>query len=291
MAAALFILVGFPSDARTEPPPPPSYGDAVQRAYDLVKDASPTDTGPAFAALHVMIDGTGNSQPEILTDLRARPPQYDDARKRLTALLDALGQPADTSDSALAAQRLHEVMAMSRYDALHRPPSILDRIQQWIQDRINDLLRLLFGNRGGAQLSLWWFDAAGIALLVLIAFLFARAARGRFNQGIALPPSGPRPPADWFAEADRLAARGDRVGAIRALCAAVAATLAGERSWEGSPLTVREIFQKAPDYASLRPLLLPFEAAVYGDRDVDQATYERAAAVAAAFRPKVEAAA
>ncbi|HEV2414452.1 MAG TPA: hypothetical protein VGX27_06555, partial [Candidatus Dormibacteraeota bacterium] len=183
------MLVAFPSDARAEPPPPPSYGDAVQRAYDLIKDASPTDTGPAFAALRVMIDGTGNTQPEILTDLGARPPQYDDARKRLTALLDALSQPADTTDPALAAQRLHEVMAMSRYDALHRPPSILDRIQQWIQDRINDLLRLLFGNRGGAQPPLWWFDAAGIAVLVLIAFLFARAARGRFNQGIALPPS------------------------------------------------------------------------------------------------------
>lgn len=238
-----------------------------------------------------MIDGTGNSQPEILTDLRARPPQYDDARKRLTALLDALSRPADTSDPALAAQRLHDVMAQSRYDPLHRPPSVLDRIQQWIQDRINDLLRLLFGNRGGAQPPAWWFEAAGIAVIVLIAFLFARGARGRFSQGIVLPQSGPRPPADWFAEADRLAARGERVGAIRALCAAVAATLAGERSWEGSPLTVREIFQRAPDYASLRPLLLPFEAAVYGGRDVDQATYDRAASVAAAFRPKVEAAA
>jgi hypothetical protein len=49
---------------------------------------------------------------------------------------------------------------------------------------------------------------------------------------------------------------------------------------------VREIVQRAPDYARLRPLLLPFEAAVYGGREVDQATYERAAAVAAAFRVK-----
>jgi hypothetical protein len=81
------------------------------------------------------------------------------------------------------------------------------------------------------------------------------------------------------------------VGAIRALCAAVAATLAGERSWEGSPLTVREIFQRAPNYDSLRPLLVPFEAAVYGGRDVDQPTYERAAQVASAFRRPVEAAA
>ncbi len=74
------------------------------------------------------------------------------------------------------------------------------------------------------------------------------------------------------------------MAAIRALCAGVAATLAGERTWAGSPLTVREIFQRAPDPASLRPLLLPFEAAVYGGRDVDEHTYQLAAAVAAKFR-------
>jgi len=54
---------------------------------------------------------------------------------------------------------------------------------------------------------------------------------------------------------------------------------------------VREIFQRAPDFAGLRPLLLPFEAAVYGGRDVDVATYERAAQVAARYRHPVEAAA
>ena len=102
---------------------------------------------------------------------------------------------------------------------------------------------------------------------------------------------GPRAPADYFAEADRLAAKGDRVGAIRALCAGVAATLAGERTWEGSPLTVREIFQRAPDPSRLGPLLGPFEAAIYGGREVDKATYERALQVAAAFRPPQELAA
>ena len=81
------------------------------------------------------------------------------------------------------------------------------------------------------------------------------------------------------------------MAAIRALCAGVAATLAGERTWEGSPLTVREIFMRAPDFSTLRGLLLPFEAAVYGGRDVDAATYERAAAVAAPFRQRVKEAA
>src|SRR4029077_3786924 len=119
----------------------------------------------------------------------------------------------------------------------------------------------------------------------VVAVLIFNSTRGRFGEGATQGrPTGPRAPADYFAEADRLAAAGDRVGAIRALCAGVAATLAGERTWEGSPLTVREIFQRSPDPAHLQPLLMPFEAAVYGGRDVDAETYMRAARVAAPFR-------
>jgi hypothetical protein len=261
------VLAALPAAARivhADPPSQPTYVDAVHQAYDLIQGASRSDTGPARAAVRVMVDGTGNSQPEVLADLRARPPLYSDARQRLAALLAMLEQPADTTDPALAQQRLHDVMSMSRYDALRRPPSVLGRILQWIQDRISDLLRLLFGNGSGAQPPALWLDAIGIAVLIGIVILVTRVARGRFSQGLAAPTERPRPPADYFAEADRLAAAGDRVGAIRALCAAVAATLAGEGSWAGSALTVREIFHRAPDYASLRPLLLPFEAAVYG---------------------------
>ena len=82
------------------------------------------------------------------------------------------------------------------------------------------------------------------------------------------------------------------MGAIRALCAGVAGTISGEHTWAGSPLTVREIFSRTKDSARLRPLLLPFEAAVYGGRDVDTATYARAELAAAPFRkPEQEAAA
>ena len=273
-----------PRVVHADPPPIPTYRQAVEQAYALIVSATPQDTAPAAEALQVMIAGTGDSQPEILADLRARPPLYADAKDRLQALLAVLGRPADTSDPVLAQQRLHDVLALSRYDALHRPPSLLDRIEQWIQDRINDLLRLLFGNTRGAQPPALWLYATGIAVLAVILLLFARAARGRFSQAYAPPSEGLRPPEDHFADADRLAAAGDRVGAIRALCAAVAATLAGAGSWQVSPLTVREIFQRSPDFASLRALLLPFEAAVYGGRDVDESAYQRAAAVAAPFR-------
>ena len=207
-------------------------------------------------------------------------------------MLAALDHPATTSDPALAQQKLRDVLAMHRYDDLRRPPSLLDRFGQWVRDRIDQLLNLLFGRSGGPHAPPLLLYVVGIAVVAVVAFIVFRSTRGRFTEGVmAARPSGPRAPADYFAEADRLAAKGDRVGAIRALCAGVAATLTGERTWEGSPLTVREIFQHSPDPSRLRPLLLPFEAAIYGGRDVDAATYERALGVAASFRQHKELAA
>ena len=270
----------------------PTYLNAVQQAYDLVHNAPASDPARADAAIRVLTDGTGDTQPEIVADLKARPPLYVDATTRLANLLAALGQPVTTADPDTARQRLHDVLSSDRYSGLRRPPSLLDRFAQWIQDRISDLLRLLFGQRGGAQIATsYWVYLVGFAVIGVAVFFVVSAMRGRFSQSVSISPEGPRPAADYFAEADLLAARRDYVAAIRALCAGVAATLAGEGSWSGSALTVREIFRKAPDFASLRPLLLPFEAAVYGGRPVDQATYERAAQVAAAFRQPVEKAA
>ncbi|HKW60729.1 MAG TPA: hypothetical protein VJR46_13335 [Candidatus Dormibacteraeota bacterium] len=294
IAAALLgggLIAVLATRAAADPPPPPGYLESVERAYALIENASGTNTTPAERAHRVLLEGTEGTQPEILADLKARPPLYDDARVRLRALIAALQDPVDTSNPEGARQRLQEVMSMKRFDALHRPPSIVDRIGQWIQDRISDFLQLLFGRRGGAQPPEWWLYLIGIAIVAAVVFVVFRAARGRFTQSIATEPQGPRPASDYFAEADALAGRGDRVGAIRALCAGVAATLEGERSWEGSPLTVREIFSRSPDFAALRQLLLPFEAAVYGGRDIDAATYARAAQVAAPYRRPVQAAA
>jgi hypothetical protein len=257
----------------------------VQDAYDLVKGSTPDDTARR-QAIAVLEAGTGSSQPEILSDLRRKPPDYGDAKARMLALLAALDEPADTSDPQTANQRLHDVLATPRYKALHSPPSLLERFAQWVRDSIIRLLRFLFGSNGaGPQVPIWVFYVAGVVVVAVVAFAVLRTARGGFSRGVtASRPIGPRAPADYFAEADRLAAQGERVGAIRALCAGVAATLAGEQTWVGSPLTVREIFQRAPDPIRLRPLLLPFEAAVYGGREVDAATYERAAQVAAPYR-------
>jgi hypothetical protein len=286
------LLLGA-SPASADPPEPISYRQAVSEAYDVVTSARPGDVQAANIAASLLREGTGTSQPEVLTDLARRPPNFPDAQARLRALLDAIGAPATTDDPAGAQAKLHEVLAMHRYDALHRAPSAVDRFLGWLGDRIREILNFLFGgNSIGGVVPTWVVYAIGVALLAGVLFIVFRSTRGRFGGYADMPLSGPRAPADFFAEADRLAAKGDRVAALRALCAGVAATLAGERTWEGSPLTVREIFQRAPDPASLRPLLLPFEAAVYGGRDVDAATYERAAAAAARFRqPVVEKAA
>jgi hypothetical protein len=268
-------------------PAPDPYRQAVQDAYDLVNVASPDDTTrrQAIAKLEA---GTGTSQPEILDALRRQPADYGDAKARMKALLAALDQPADTSNPELAKQRLHEVLAQPRYDALHRPPSLVDRFLQGAGDLVRRALRLLFGGSGGLLAPNWVFYTAGATVLVAVAIIVFRSVRRRFDEGVLThQPPGPRAPADYFAEADRLAAEGDRVGAIRALCAGVAATLSGEQTWVGSPLTVREIFQHASEPARLLPLLTPFEAAVYGGREVDAATYERAAQVAAPFRGPV----
>ena len=285
LAGAAAAFLALPAPALADPPEPISYRQAVAEAYDIAIHAAPADVQSANIAASLLRQGTGSTQPEVLVDLARRPPAFTDAAQRLKAVLDMLDNPPSTSDPAQAQARLHDVLSMKRYDALHRPPSIFDRIGQWIQDRIREFLNFLFGgNNVGGVIPPWVVYLIGSAMLAAVIFVVFRSARGRFGGYAELGASGPRAPADYFAEADRLTANGDRVGALRALCAGVAATLAGERTWEGSPLTVREIFQRATDPAALRPLLIPFEAAVYGGRDIDAPTLARAAAAAAPFR-------
>ena len=286
------LVLAFQMHAAADTSTPVAYLQAVEDTLVLVQGRLPNDTASAQQAIAVLEAGTGNTQREIIADLESSPPDYEDATTRLLALRDALKNPAHTTDPAQAQQRLRDVLSMHRYDALHKPQTWLDRLRQWITDRINDLLNAFRRQAGSLPLPNWVFYLLGGIVVAGLALLIFSSTRGRFTEGsMTGSPSGPRAPADYFDEADRLAAAGDRVGAIRALCAGVAATLAGERTWEGSPLTVREIFQHAPDPASLRPLLIPFEAAVYGGRGVDKAAYERAVQVAAPFRRPKELAA
>ena len=110
--------------------PPIPYRQAVSDAYDIVSQAAPGDVEAAHRASTVLQAGTGTTQPEILADLARQPPAFKDAAARLVALLGALDHPARTGDPAAAKSKLDQVLAMHRYDALHRPPSALDRLGQ-----------------------------------------------------------------------------------------------------------------------------------------------------------------
>src|SRR5260370_26574609 len=113
---------------------------------------------------------------------------------------------------------------MAWYGGVGAPPSFLDRFGQWAREGIRNLIRLLFGGSGGGpQVANWIFYLIGAVVLAAVAIVIFRFTRGRFHEeAIANQPTGPRAPADYFADADRLAAEGDRVGAIRPLCAGVA---------------------------------------------------------------------
>src|ERR1700674_696281 len=70
-------------------------------------------------------------------------------------------------------------IATTPYAALHPPPSLLDQFLQWARDRLDQLLRLLFGGAGGAQVPSWFFYIVGAVVLIAGAgffFFFSRVA-------------------------------------------------------------------------------------------------------------------
>jgi hypothetical protein len=199
-----------------------------------------------------------------------------------------LQQQVDTPDPARASQQLREVLSMPRYAGLGSGPSLWDRILSAILGAIARFLSWL--GVGGLHLSipLWvWLAVASVAILFAILWplrsglnLGGRSARMRAGAAAA------QPAIDFFADADRLAAAGDYLGAIRALAGAVAVRLSGQRAWDQSPYTVRELFSRSQHPDSLHPLLRSFEEASYADRAPDPAAYARAAEAAEPYRPK-----
>lgn len=260
------------------------YADSVDRALEILRAAPADDRSAASRASDVLEAGTGKSQPEILSDLRRDPPDVPDARDRLSALSQAARSPAFAPEPGKARRAVHDILAQPRYAALRQGPSLADRIR-------TALIRLvvwLLGHAASAVAGGLWtaLAAAGVVVLAAAVVAVTRSARwverpqARLAQGAA--PGGRR--RDRFLEADRLAAAGDYAGAIRELAGGVAVTLGDELAWEASPLTVRELFSRASSPASLRPLLLAFEAAAYGGRPPDRETYQRAEAAGAPFR-------
>lgn len=267
-----------------------SYADSVDRALEILRAAPAGDLSTAHRAADVLEAGTGHSQPEILGDLRRSPPDVADARARLSALSAANRSPAFAPEPGKARRAVHDILAEPRYAALHTGPSLADRIKEALLRLLLWLLGRALSAAGGV---FWWVLAlAGALVLVALVVVVGRSARlaGRREARLAGLADTGRRRRDRFAEADRLAAGGDYGAAIRELAGGVAEALGDERAWEASPLTVRELFSRAPDPALLRPLLLAFEAAAYGARPPDREAYQRAATAASRLRVEQKAA-
>ena len=266
--------------------PVDDYTNAVHRALTLVQFAQRGDAPSVQQAIEVLKTGTGSSQPEVLRDLRSSPPELGDAEQRLQALYDALQARVDTPDPTKARQQLQQILSQKRYAGLSAGPSLADQVANFIVARLEDLLALLGAKGVHLNIPVWVWLLIGLAAILAIILWPIRGGLSPGGREARLRTSPGRivAPTDFFAEADRLAARNDYVGAIKALAGGVAVRLRGERVWDRSPLTVREVFAQSDRADALRPLLLSFEEASYGHRTLDAATYARAQQSAAPFR-------
>ncbi|HVH64479.1 MAG TPA: hypothetical protein VM674_00465 [Candidatus Acidoferrum sp.] len=244
------------------------------------------DAPSAQQALQALQSAPGPAQPEIIRDLSSNPPNLGDADQRLQALFDALQQHIDTPDPERAKQQLHDVLAMPRYAGVGSGQGLLERIVTTVLNAIGRFLNFLGVGNLHLNIPLWvWFALAALAILVIILWPIRGGLDWRGRQARqARAAITANPSVDFFAEADRLAGSRDYGGAIRALTGGVAVRLSGERGWQQSPYTVRELFQRAKDPEALRSLLRSFEETSYGQRVPDVALYERAAEAARPYR-------
>ena len=281
MVGVLAVRAALPAAASSAD----DYTNAVHRGLTLVQFAERGDVPSVQQAIDVLVSGTGDTQPEVLRDLRSSPPDLRDADQRLQALYDALQARVDTPDPAQAAQQLHSILSQPRYAGLSTGPSLLDQIMNFIYGLIGKLLSWL-GGSGLARVPVLIWLVIALAVLIAIGVWSLRGGFSRGGREARLRRAAPaiRPRADFFADADRLAASNDYIGAIKALAGGVAIRLRGEHIWDRSPLTVREVFQQSERAETLRPLLHSFEEASYGHRPPDADSYARAAEAAAPFR-------
>jgi hypothetical protein len=265
--------------------PADDYTNAVHRALTLVQFAERGDEPSIQQAVDVLDKGTGSSQPEVLRDLRSVPPDLRDADQRLQTLYNALQSRVDTPDPGRAKQQLQSILSQSRYSGLSAGPSLLDQAMAFIYNLIHDLLSWLVGS-GLGRIPAWIWLVLGLAAVLGLIIWPIRGGLSRGGREARVGAAALMGPhrVDFFGDADRLAAKNDYVGAIKALAGGVAVRLRGEHAWTKSPFTVRELFQQSDQAAALRPLLRCFEEASYGHRAPDAASYAHAAEAAAPFR-------
>ena len=206
----------------------------------------------------------------------------------------SLENPANTSDPQGAKARLSHILADPRYAGIQTQPSYWDQFVHWllrILFEILNLIQAILASTGASNLppAFWYvvLVVAGGAIIVLLVWALRSPRRRADPEGSESHRAAAAHAfaQDQFELAERLASQGNLAEAVRALARGVATRLSGEPYWETSPLTVRELFG-ASEHTSgpLQPVLVPFEAAVYGHQAPDRHAYERALAAAAPFR-------
>ena len=283
LGALLALLAAFFSTA-TGGAVDQSYLTAIDQGRSFVREGLDGRSDAARLALAVLQPAVGDSQPEIIADLRRVPPDYADADLRLAAVAAALGRPGEVANPHRAAADLHRILHQPRYSSLHAQDSLWNRFWNWVLTQVLNWLSALQLN---AKPSTFWLGLLAIATLLAAAATLLIVRTGWTRAGRALETARAvkaERSTDHFAAADAAAAAGDYAAALRSLVAGVATAVSGHPYWEQSPLTVRELFRSDRRTEQLRPLLVDFELAVYGRRPVDEATYRRAALLAGPFR-------
>jgi hypothetical protein len=153
------------------------------------------------------------------------------------------------------------------------PRSPLDRLRSWFGDQISHLVSSMVDHRPRGWLGVLSLVVT-MAVVGAVAWLIVRAVRGvganPVRDGVPVA-GGRRPPADWLAEADACAHRGDFRGALRARYRALVAELSARGLVEEVPGRTTGEYRRAvtsnlPGAASVFGQATDlFERAWYGD--------------------------
>ena len=261
------------------------YEQSIVATRGLVREAINGSRDRIPDAIRTLENGTGSSQPEVLADLRATPPDLQDADARLAAIEAALNRPGDAGDPVQARHDVQRIIDLPRYDSMRGSLTPWDRFLAWALQVLAGLLLYLVSH---TSLSPTFLTAlAGLLVLVAAAAvgLITRTGWTRGSGSAEAREEKLRSAIrDRFAAADRLGDEGEYSRGLRELVAAVAGEVGNRPFWDSSPLTVRELFTREGVLAELDPLLRPFEASVYGRREVTAGEFERALNAASRFR-------
>ena len=285
LLAVLLVGAGLALGATPAAAVDRGYEQSIVATRGLVREAINGSRDRVPDAIRTLENGTGSSQPEVLADLRATPPDLQDADARLAAIEAALNRPGDAGDPVQARHDVQRIIDLPRYDSMRGSLTLWDRFVAWALQLLAGLLFYLVTRTSLSPP----FLAALAGLLVLVAAaaigLITRSSWTRASRSTEAQEERLRAAIrDRFLAADRLGEEGEYSRALRELVAAVAGEVGNRPFWDSSPLTVRELFAREGLLAELGPLLQPFEASVYGRREVTARDFERALIAASRFR-------